>query len=86
MMQEVTAMLELNNKVLIKNAMLLILVEWKANGLLLLMELVFVTLGLLFLPYSAFVALLIGFSLHQLFVCMILNPIIEKRIAHEKKA
>lgn len=74
------ALLELRFNHLLKNTMILLLIEWKADLLLLVSELLFWNAVLLLFPYSVFFLILCGFSVRQLIVCAILNPSVEKRI------
>jgi len=74
------AMLNLANKHLIKNAAILMIVEWKTS---LLLEVTILGLGfsaLAFAPYSIIAVVLFGFSIQQLAVCALVNPVVNKRI------
>lgn len=74
------AMLNLANKNLLKNAAILMIVEWKTS---LLLEVTILGLGsamLAFVPYSMMAVLLVSFSVQQLAVCAWVNPVVNKRI------
>nr|WP_314463013.1 DUF624 domain-containing protein [uncultured Clostridium sp.] len=74
------AMLNLAGKHLLKNAVILMIVEWKMS---LLLEVTIWGMGfavLAFAPYSILAVLPIGFSMLQLAVCAIINPVVNKRI------
>jgi hypothetical protein len=74
------AMLDLAGKHLLKNAAILMIMEWKTS---LLLELVIWGMGfamLAFAPYSIIIVLPIGFSMQQLAVCALINPVVNKRI------
>lgn len=74
------AMFDLPTRVLMKNASIFLLLEWKTDIKILFIEGVFVSFVLLFMPYSVLFVLLIGFSFQQLFLCAILNPVLEQRM------
>ncbi len=74
------AMLDLSGRHLLKNAVILMIVEWKMS---LLLEVTIVGIGfvmLAFAPYSIMIVLLMGFSIQQLAICAIINPVVNKRI------
>ncbi len=74
------AMLDLSGRHLLKNAVILMIVEWKRS---LLLEVTIVGIGfvmLAFAPYSIMIVLLMGFSIQQLAICAIINPVVNKRI------
>jgi hypothetical protein len=74
------AMLDLSGRHLLKNAVILMIVEWKMSVLL---EVTIVGIGfvmLAFAPYSIMIVLLMGFSIQQLAICAIINPVVNKRI------
>jgi len=72
--------LDLRNRELLKNSLILLIVEWKADLLLLVTMVAFLNVTLLLLPYSLLFVILCGFSVLQLFVCAILEPLLERRI------
>lgn len=75
-----SAVLELPNKAIIKNAFLLIFLDWKATlGVLVI---IVAELGLLvaFSPYSLYLVLIGGASIGQLGICALLYPVVRKRI------
>lgn len=74
------AMLDLPNISIIKNALILLLIEWKSSVLLVFIDLCIYILAFSFAPYSIIVMVLIGFSLQQLFLCAIINQVVERRI------
>lgn len=74
------AMLDLSGRHLLKNAVILMIVEWKMS---LLVEVTIGGIGfamLAFAPYSVMIILLMGFSMQQLAICAIINPVVNKRI------
>ncbi len=74
------AMLDLPGKHLLKNAVILMGVEWQ-RSLGLVASIFVLWIGILATaPYSIFLVLLFGFSLQQLWICAFVNPIVEKRI------
>lgn len=74
------AMLDLPGRHLLKNAAILMIVEWKVS---LLLEGSLWGIGfamLAFAPYSIVLILPLGFSTQQLLVCAIINPVVNRRI------
>lgn len=75
-----SAMLELPCRHLLKNAGILILLEWKSSLAVLCVSALFAATALMLLPYSVFWLLVAGFSVHQLCVCAAVCPSVKKRI------
>ena len=75
-----TSMLDLTCRHILKNAGILMIIEWKISGLLVLETVFFWGILLAFVPYSVLPLLLIGFALQQLITCAMLCPIVKKRI------
>ena len=75
-----TSMLDLPCRHILKNAGILMIVEWKISVLLVLETVFFWGVLLAFVPYSVLPLLLIGFALQQLITCAMLCPIVKKRI------
>lgn len=74
------SMFALPERALLKNTLLLLVIEWKADILLLAGAFLYAHFLLLLLPYSIPLVVLFGMTIWQLFVCAVLNPIAEKRI------
>ncbi len=75
-----TAMLELPLKSILRNTLILIIVEWKKSLCLTFTILSYWGILLGCAPYSLILVLSFGFALQQLLVCVWLNPVIDRRI------
>lgn len=75
-----TSMLDLPVKYLLKDAVILLFVEWKRSFLAAAEQILFWALMLGFAPYSVFFIVIFGFSVLQLTVCATLIPAVKKRI------
>ncbi|MDD3140087.1 MAG: DUF624 domain-containing protein [Lachnospiraceae bacterium] len=76
------AMLDLSWKNILKNAGILMIVEWKTSFSVVLFSIFSIYFFLKFLPLSIFVYACTGFSIQQLSVCAMIIPIIMKRIVY----
>lgn len=74
-----TAMLDLPNRYLLKNALILMIAEWKNSLILAAETFVFAGIILAAAPYS-FWLIFLGYSIQQLIVYAIVEPAVNKRI------
>ncbi len=75
-----SAMLDLPEALLLKNAVILLLSEWKTNGKMFAFFAIYVLLMVSFFPYSMIVMVLMGFSFPALVSCAFINPSVQRRI------
>lgn len=75
-----TSVLDLPGRYILKNAGILIFLEWRSSLLLILETIIFWGIILVFVPYTILPLLLVGFSLHHLILHALLWPGIRKRI------
>lgn len=76
------AMLDLSCKNILKNASILMIVEWKTSAMIFIVHCISIFIILTFMPYALFFYILIGFSIHQLSICALICPIVMKRIVN----
>jgi len=74
------SMLDLSNKNIIKNTLILMVMEWKKSALLCAFIFTLWVAVLLLFPYSVLIMLIAGFSIQQLVVCAVVLPIVNARI------
>ena len=74
------AMLDLKNTHLLKNACILMLLEWKTSLLVILTAGIFVFIVFGLMPYSVVLLVFGGFAILHLFLCAWLNPVVQRRI------
>ena len=74
------AMVELTRKQLLKNAILLIIIEWKTNVGILIATMIAGGIVLMFLPYSLLLIVLGGIAVWQLVMVSLISPVIYRRI------
>lgn len=75
-----SAMLDLRNRDLLKNAFILIFIEGKADIGILMTEFLFWNGILLTMPYSLFFVILFGIGIKQIVLAAVINPVIDRRI------
>lgn len=75
-----SAMFNLTNGAIIRNAVILIFAEWRASIGCLVTTIVTVAVTTLLVPYSLFFVLLGVFAIQQLCICACIYPAVDKRI------
>jgi hypothetical protein len=79
------AMLDLPLRFLMKNALILIICEWKSSLYVLVATMLTLVAGLILFPYSVAVLVVCWFALLQLALCCIINEPVQKRIINPYK-
>ncbi|MEM5768816.1 MAG: DUF624 domain-containing protein, partial [Bacillota bacterium] len=72
--------LELKNRYIAKNAIILMVTEWKTNFVIIGSIVVMALLIVAFFPYTVVLLLFIWFSLQQLIICTAVNETMQRRI------
>lgn len=75
-----SAMFDIPNGALLKNALILLITEWKTNGKLFAFYSVYFFLMGSFFPYSMFILAALGFSFPALVSCAFINSSVQRRI------
>lgn len=75
-----TSMVELPRRHILKNAVILMLAEWKRSFILAAETILYWGLVLALAPWSLFWVIIIGMSLQQLVVCALLVPAVKERV------
>ena len=76
------AMLDLSCKNILKNAFILMIVEWKTSVMVFIVHCISVFIIMSFMPYAILIYVLIGFSMQQLSICAMIVPIVMKRVVY----
>ncbi len=75
-----SAMFDIPNNALLKNALILLITEWKVNGKLFAFYAVYLFVMGSFFPYSMFIIAALGFSFPSLVSCAFINSSVQRRI------
>ena len=75
-----SAMFDIPNNALLKNALILLITEWKVNGKLFAFYAVYLFFMGSFFPYSMFIIAAFGFSFPALVSCAFINSSVQRRI------
>lgn len=80
-----TSIADLPMRHILRNALILIFLEWKISLLVVAEVIIFISFLLAAAPYSLILLILIGFSLQQLILCAMILPMTLKRVIIESE-